>query len=99
MGDVFGKETMAGLLIRLEKEVGRKSNKVLSSSLMVEQLAKDLDEVRGELRHDMGLGGKDAVKKMWEAMKGKFESDVQPIPYLYRKYGKEEMDQIIGRHY
>ena len=99
MEDVFAGERMPSLFLKFEKDILKKLDRVPSYSPIAVQLVQGIDEVRSQVNTKMGLRGRDAVKAIWEAMKGKFDSQMQPWPYLYKKYGRGEVDQIIGRYY
>ena len=99
MEDVFVNERMSSLFLKFEKEVLKKLDRVSSSAPIAVQLVQGIEEVRSEIEMKMGLTGRAAVKAIWEAMKGKFDSLMQPFPYLYKKYGRYEVDQIVGRYY
>ena len=99
MEDIFAGERMSNLFVKFEKEALKKLDKISGDYSEAYKLASKLNDIRDSLRYDMGLSGKEAVKRIWEVMKGRFDVNMQPIPYLYKKYKHDDVDQIVGRFY
>lgn len=94
--DVFAAERMPSLFLKLESAVIRKMKELPASAPVGVQMMEGLNKVQAEVQPKFNLTGTEAVKAIWEAMKGTFNRDMQPIPYLYRKYGNEAVDAIVG---
>lgn len=95
--DPFASERMAGLYRKFEHDVISKVNRLPASAPIAAQLLKGLKEVRDGIKNKMGLQGSAAVFEFWKVMSEGFTRDMQPMPYLYRKYGRTVVDRLLGQ--
>jgi hypothetical protein len=94
--DVMKDEKLSSLYVKFHTWATKEATSKNPGSPVATQILKGMSAVNKALKGKEGLTGREAVVALLKAMKGDFTKSAQPIPYLMKTYGQEEVNKIWG---